>query len=77
MLKNQMEEKMIDEIVKEVVKKTGLPADKAKVVVELVIDLLKQKLPEPVADQIDAAVSGKGADLDAATGMIGSLFGKK
>ncbi len=64
----------MEELVNLVAQKTGLPQDKAKVAVDTVLNFLKQKLPAPIAGQIDAAISGNTGDL---TNQIGGLFGKK
>lgn len=64
----------MDELVKLVSKKTGLPPDQAKVAVRTVIDFLKKKLPAPVAAQIDGVLSGNVTDL--AKGL-GGMLGKK
>lgn len=66
----------MDELVKLVVQKTGLPPDQAKQAVTVVIDFLKQKLPAPVAGQLDAVLAGGALPPDLATGL-GGLFGKK
>jgi hypothetical protein len=58
------------------VKKTGLFIDKARVV-EIMIDMLIEKLPEPVASQTDAVVCEKSPDLGSAAGIIGAISGKK
>ena len=63
----------MDELVKLVSQKTGLAPDMAKVAVETVIGFLKQKLPAPIAGQIDGVLGGPGA-ADVAKG-ISSLFG--
>ncbi len=63
----------MDELVKLVSQKTGLPPDQAKVAVETVIGFLKQKLPAPIASQIDGVLGGS-APADVAKG-ISSLFG--
>jgi hypothetical protein len=44
--------------------------------VETVVDFIKQKLPAPVAAQVDAVLGGSG-NLGAAADMLGGLFGKK
>ncbi len=62
----------MDELVNLVAQKTGLPQAQARTAVETVINYLKQKLPAPIAGQIDAVLSGKGA-----VGDLGSLLGKK
>jgi ribosomal protein L7/L12 len=63
----------MDEVVKLVAQKTGLSQDQAKVAVETVVGFLKQKLPTPIAAQIDGVLGGSGA-ADVAKG-ISSLFG--
>jgi hypothetical protein len=55
--------------------KTGLSQDKAQVAVNTVIGYLKNKLPAPMASQLDNAVSGGGASSGIA-GKIGDVFGK-
>ena len=54
----------MEEIIRVVSEKTGLPAEKAKAAAESVINYLKGKLPEPVASQIDNIVKGGGGTLD-------------
>ena len=65
----------MDELVKLIVKKTGLPEATAKTVVELVISYLKKKLPGPIGGQIDAVLKGGG--LGEAAKGLGSLLKKK
>jgi hypothetical protein len=66
----------MEELYALVVKKTGLPKEQAKMVVDLVIDFIKKKLPAPVAAQVEAVLGGKG-DLGAAAGLLGGLLGGK
>ncbi len=70
----------MDELINMVAEKTGLTADKAKTAVMTVLDYLKQKLPAPVAGQIDGLLSGGGDALKNVTNMaqgLGGMFGKK
>jgi nucleoid DNA-binding protein len=62
----------MDELVNLVVEKTGLPKETAKTVVKIVVDFLKSKLPAPIASQVDAVLSGKGA-----ANLLGGLLGGK
>lgn len=62
----------MDELVKLVVQKTGISADQAKTAIETVLNFLKQKLPAPLAGQIDGLLSGGAPDI---TKGIGNLFG--
>lgn len=70
----------MDELIKLVSKKTGLSEEMAKTAVDTVIDFLKQKLPTPVAGQIDSLLGGAG---DASSGLgsvakgLGGLLGKR
>lgn len=68
----------MDEIVKEITERTGLPADQAKAAAQTVVDFLKARLPAPIAAQIDGVIGGipSGA-IDQAQEMLGGLFGKK
>ena len=62
----------MDELVKVVVQKTGLPEAQAKQAVMAVIGFLKEKLPAPIAAQVDALLAG-GAPPDLAKGLGGLL----
>jgi hypothetical protein len=64
----------MDEVVKLVSQKTGLSEEMAKVAVETVINYLKDKLPAPLAGQIDGVLGGGGGGV---AGMVGGLFGKQ
>lgn len=69
----------MDEVVKLVSEKTGLSEDMAKVAVEVVVGYLKDKLPQPIAGQLDGILSGAGGGEglgDLAQGL-GGLLGKK
>jgi hypothetical protein len=52
----------MDDLVKLVAKKTGLPEDQARTAVKTVIDYLKERLPAPIGGQLDALLdSGQAA----------------
>jgi hypothetical protein len=68
----------MQEIVKLVSEKTGLPEAQAKLAVETVVSFLKTKLPAPLASQLDGVIAGGGVpDLGSLTGSLGGMFGKK
>ena len=69
----------MDQVVKLVAQKTGLSEDKAKVAVETVIGFLKEKLPGPVAGQIDSVLGGEGgaSGLGGLAQGLGGMLGKK
>ncbi len=62
----------MDELVNLVVQKTGISQDQARQAVNVVLGFLKERLPAPVAAQVDGVVNNSGV-----TGAIGGLFGKK
>ena len=66
----------MDELIKIVSEKTGLPQEQAKMAADAVLGFLKERLPAPIAGQIDGVLSGKGPDLGAAAGALGGLFGR-
>ena len=62
----------MDELIQLVCQKTGISADQARVAVETVLGFLKQRLPAPVAAQIDGLLSGSTPQLG---NIAGKLFG--
>ena len=66
----------MDELVKMVATKVGIPEAQAEQAVEIVVGFLKDKLPEPIAGQVDAALEGDLSGLDDLIGDLGGLFGK-
>jgi uncharacterized protein (DUF2267 family) len=67
----------MDELVKLVVDKVGISEDQARQAVETVLSFLKDKLPGPIAGQIDAALKGDLSGLGDLAGGLGGLFGGK
>lgn len=63
----------MDELVKMVSEKTGLPEAQAQQAAEAVLDFLKDKLPAPVAGQIDNVLEGGGASGMLKKGLGGLL----
>lgn len=63
----------MNELVQQVCQRTGLSEDKAQQAVQTVIGYLKEKLPGPIAGQIDSALQG-GSGI---SGTLGSVLGKK
>ncbi len=67
----------MNELIKMVEDRVGLPEDKAKAATDTVLNYVKSKLPGPVASQIDSVVSGgEGNAIKDAAGKVGSMFGK-
>jgi hypothetical protein len=69
----------MNELVNLIVKKTGIPNATALLIVKMVIDYIKKKLPAPVGAQIDGLLSNDAA-IKTAENMLGNLatnLGKK
>lgn len=74
----------MDELVDAVVQKTGLSQEDAQKAVQAVIDMLKSKLPSPIAGHLDSFLSGgssgelntlKGEAENLIKGKLGGIFG--
>lgn len=59
--------------------KTGISEQQAQMALETVIGFLKEKLPEPLAGQLDAVIGGSGSNdqLGSMLGAFGGMFGKQ
>ncbi|MEJ5345606.1 MAG: DUF2267 domain-containing protein [Chloroflexus sp.] len=70
--------KTLVELIRE---KTGVSAEQAQQAVDVVVGFLKEKLPEPIAAQVDQVLKGDisalADQIDAAKTMLGGLFGGK
>ena len=59
----------MDELVKMVAKETGLPEAQARQAAEAVIKFLKEKLPAPIAGQVDNFLGNEGT-VDTAQDLL-------
>ena len=69
----------MDDLVKVIVEKTGLPVDQAKAAAQTAVDFIKSKLPESMASYVDTALNSGMVDdvASQAENLLGGLFGKK
>jgi hypothetical protein len=65
----------MDELVKLVSQKAGISEAQSKTAVDVVVKFLKQKLPQPIAGQIDTVLAG--GKIDDITKGLGGMLGKK
>ena len=68
----------MDELVKRITEKTGISEDQARSAINTVSAFLKEKLPAPIAGQVDNVLSGAGGMTDKlgdAASKIGGMFG--
>ncbi len=62
----------MDELIKPVQQKTGISQEQAQTAVTTVLDFLKQRLPAPIAAQIDGVLNNQGI-----AGALGGMLGGK
>jgi hypothetical protein len=66
----------MDEMIKAVAEKAGISPDQAKMAVETVVGMLKDKLPAPAKMALDGIMGGGTDAADAAKGALGGIAGK-
>lgn len=74
----------MDELVRQVAERTGIAEEQARTAVLTVVGFLKERLPAPIAGQVDSIIGGSagavGGLADKAgdvLGGIGGMFGNK
>jgi hypothetical protein len=74
----------MDELIKQVVERTGISEQQARGAVDTVLGFLKNRLPEPLSGQLDGLVGGAGGVVGGLAdtagdvlGGIGGMFGGK
>ncbi len=76
----------MDDLIAQLTDRFNIPADKAQGIVAHVVGFMKDKLPGPVASQLDRFTAGDDRDageaagggglMDQAKGALGGLMGK-
>ena len=61
----------MNELVNFVVQKTGMSQENAQKAAQAVVEFMKTKLPAPIADQLDAMLSG---DMSGVAGQAGDML---
>jgi len=69
----------MEEVVKLVSEKAGISEDKARVAVQVVAGVLKDRMPDTMAGHVDAYLKGDGdaGNISDMAGKLGGMFGKK
>jgi hypothetical protein len=62
----------MDQLVKMVSERAGIDEGAARTAVDTVLGFLKDRLPDPIASQLDGAARGEKVDLP---GGLGGMFG--
>ncbi|HEY4542426.1 MAG TPA: hypothetical protein VIG66_08645 [Noviherbaspirillum sp.] len=65
----------MNEMIQRVIERTGLPEDKAAAAVQTVLGFLKEKLPAPVAAQLDSVAGGDAGNAGEKSGGLGASLG--
>jgi hypothetical protein len=67
----------MNELIQNIVQRTGIGEDKARTVVDMVVNHLKGKLPGPISSQLDSYISGSGEGTKSSvTGVVSGLMNK-
>jgi uncharacterized protein (DUF2267 family) len=65
----------MDELIKQVVSKTGISEEQARTAVTTVLGFVKDRLPAPIASQIENAMTGEGGGVGGTLGDLASKAG--
>jgi uncharacterized protein (DUF2267 family) len=65
----------MEELINLVAQKTGLAPDKARTAVDTVLGFVKNRLPAPIASQLDNALAGGAGGFAEAAKGLGAKFG--
>jgi hypothetical protein len=57
--------------------RTGISESQAEQALDTVVAFLKERLPAPIAGQLDGLVKGDVSGIEGMLGGLGGLFGKK
>jgi uncharacterized protein (DUF2267 family) len=68
---------MEKQILQQIQERAGISEQQAKAALDTVVGFLKERLPEPIAGQVDMALKGDMGDLGGMAAGLGGLFGKK
>ncbi len=69
----------MEQLIQTVAQKANISPEAARTAVEMVLNVLKTKLPAPIAGQLEGLLNGTASagDTDAAGDLLGGLLGKK
>ena len=65
----------MEELVRQVVERTGISEAQARTAVETVVGFLKERLPAPIAGQVDGALGAAGGAIGGLAGQAGDMLG--
>ena len=65
----------MEEIIRQVTERAGISEAQARTAVETVVGFLKNRLPEPIAGQLDGLVGGAGGAVGGIADRAGDVLG--
>jgi uncharacterized protein (DUF2267 family) len=65
----------MDELIQQIVAKTGISESQARTAVETVAGFLKERLPAPIAGHVDGALAGGAGAVGGLAGKAGDVIG--
>lgn len=65
----------MEELIQAISQKTGLPEAQARQAAETALAFIKQKLPAPLASQLDSLMAGSGGSASGDSGLMGQIGG--
>ena len=65
----------MDELVRQVAQKTGIAEEQARTAVTTVLGFLKERLPAPIAGQLDGVLGGAGGAIGSVADKAGDVLG--
>jgi hypothetical protein len=69
------DKKFMDDLIKQVTERTGISESQARTAVETVVGFLKERLPAPLAGQVDTVIGGAGGALGGIADKAGDVLG--
>jgi hypothetical protein len=78
---NFLERKIMEELIRQITERTGISDEQAQQAVSMAFGFVKDKLPEPIASQLEGFLGGSGGDASGILGQVqqlgnlGGLFG--
>ncbi len=65
----------MEELVRQVTERTGISEAQARTAVETVLGFIKNRLPEPIAGQLDGLIGGASGAAGGLAGTAGDVLG--
>jgi hypothetical protein len=65
----------MDDLIKQVTERTGISESQARTAVETVMGFLKDRLPAPIAGQLEGVLGGAGGAIGSVADKAGDVLG--